>query len=51
MRCVRTTMRGLLLLAAATLWPAPAAAQSAIGGRVGDDTLKSQPGSGVQAPQ
>lgn len=47
MRWVRKTIPGLLL--AAALWPAPTAAQSAIGGQVSDDTGGILPGVTVEA--
>ena len=48
-RTVRTAPTGLLLLMAVALWPASAAAQSAIGGQVSDDTGGILPGVTVEA--
>ena len=49
MQCVRRTNHAWLLLAGLALWPASAAAQSAIGGQVTDNTGGILPGVTVEA--
>lgn len=49
MQCVRRTQYVWLILAGLALWPASAAAQSAIGGQVTDNTGGILPGVTVEA--